>query len=92
MAYLRHGVARGIGAGRQSRIDCTRLAGTKTDTWWLRRHPEHSRLDLRRQCVSPRTNWRMRVLDGDLDVRERNELAAKLTGGNPSLLDLLCLF
>lgn len=29
----------GIGAGQQSRIHCTRLAGTKTDIWWLRHHP-----------------------------------------------------
>ena len=29
----------GIGAGQQSRIHCTRLAGDKADNWWLRRHP-----------------------------------------------------
>ena len=28
----------GVGAGQQSRVDCTRLAGSKADTWWLRRH------------------------------------------------------
>jgi phosphoribosylaminoimidazolecarboxamide formyltransferase/IMP cyclohydrolase len=39
VAYLRNGMALGIGAGQQSRVDCTRLAGTKVDTWWLRRHP-----------------------------------------------------
>ena len=39
VAYLRDGMTIGIGAGQQSRIDCTRLAGAKTDTWWLRRHP-----------------------------------------------------
>ncbi|WP_435830964.1 hypothetical protein [Polymorphospora rubra] len=39
VAYLRDGMALGIGAGQQSRVDCTRLAGTKVDTWWLRRHP-----------------------------------------------------
>ena len=39
VAYLRDGMTVGIGAGQQSRIDCTRLAGAKTDTWWLRRHP-----------------------------------------------------
>lgn len=40
VAYLRDGMALGIGAGQQSRVDCTRLAGAKVDTWWLRRHPQ----------------------------------------------------
>jgi phosphoribosylaminoimidazolecarboxamide formyltransferase/IMP cyclohydrolase len=39
VAYVRDGMALGIGAGQQSRVDCTRLAGAKADTWWLRRHP-----------------------------------------------------
>jgi phosphoribosylaminoimidazolecarboxamide formyltransferase/IMP cyclohydrolase len=39
VAYLRNGMTMGIGAGQQSRVDCTRLAGDKVDTWWLRRHP-----------------------------------------------------
>lgn len=39
VAYLRDGMTLGIGAGQQSRVDCTRLAGAKVDTWWLRRHP-----------------------------------------------------
>ena len=33
------GVVLGIGAGQQNRVDCTRLAGMKAQTWWLRRHP-----------------------------------------------------
>ncbi|MFC4040194.1 phosphoribosylaminoimidazolecarboxamide formyltransferase [Dactylosporangium siamense] len=39
VAYVRDGMALGIGAGQQSRVDCTRLAGAKASTWWLRRHP-----------------------------------------------------
>ncbi|ADB33906.1 IMP cyclohydrolase [Kribbella flavida DSM 17836] len=39
IALVRDGMTIGIGAGQQSRIDCTRLAGAKADTWWLRRHP-----------------------------------------------------
>jgi phosphoribosylaminoimidazolecarboxamide formyltransferase / IMP cyclohydrolase len=39
IAFTRDGMAIGIGAGQQSRVDCTRLAGQKADTWWLRRHP-----------------------------------------------------
>ncbi|MEV8378133.1 phosphoribosylaminoimidazolecarboxamide formyltransferase [Kribbella sp. NPDC056861] len=37
IAFLKDGMTIGIGAGQQSRIDCTRLAGQKADTWWLRR-------------------------------------------------------
>ena len=39
VCYVKGGQAIGIGAGQQSRIHCTRLAGTKADTWWLRPHP-----------------------------------------------------
>ena len=39
VAYAYHGAIVGIGAGQQSRIHCTRLAGTKADLWWLRHHP-----------------------------------------------------
>ena len=37
--YVKDGQAIGVGAGQQSRIHCTRLAGTKADNWWLRQHP-----------------------------------------------------
>ncbi|TFK68729.1 AICARFT/IMPCHase bienzyme [Pluteus cervinus] len=39
VAYAFHGAIIGIGAGQQSRIHCTRLAGSKADIWWLRHHP-----------------------------------------------------
>ena len=39
VCYAKDGQAIGIGAGQQSRIHCTRLAGTKADTWWMRQHP-----------------------------------------------------
>lgn len=39
MCYARDGQVIGIGAGQQSRIHCTRLAGEKADNWWLRHHP-----------------------------------------------------
>lgn len=39
VAYALHGAIIGLGAGQQSRIHCTRLAGTKADLWWLRHHP-----------------------------------------------------
>lgn len=39
VCYARDGQVIGIGAGQQSRIHCTRLAGGKADNWWLRQHP-----------------------------------------------------
>lgn len=39
VCYARDGQVVGIGAGQQSRIHCTRLAGDKVDNWWLRQHP-----------------------------------------------------
>lgn len=40
VCYVKDGQAIGIGAGQQSRIHCTRLAGNKADTWYLRQHPK----------------------------------------------------
>ncbi|KMZ52641.1 phosphoribosylaminoimidazolecarboxamide formyltransferase [Dorea sp. D27] len=40
VCYVKDGQAIGIGAGQQSRIHCTRLAGTKADNWWLRQSPQ----------------------------------------------------
>ncbi len=40
VCYVKDGQAIGIGAGQQSRIHCTRLAGSKADNWWLRQSPQ----------------------------------------------------
>ncbi len=40
VCYAKDGQAIGIGAGQQSRIHCTRLAGSKADNWWLRQSPQ----------------------------------------------------
>jgi AICAR transformylase/IMP cyclohydrolase PurH len=65
VCYLRDGATLGIGAGQQSRVECTRLAGAKVDTWWLRRHPVVRALafqsDVRRQ---DRINWQIRFIEG----------------------------
>jgi AICAR transformylase/IMP cyclohydrolase PurH len=75
VAYLRDGMTVGIGAGQQSRVDCTRLAGAKVDTWWLRRHPMVRDLqfaaNVRRQ---DRINWQIRVIEGDLSAAERDQM------------------
>ncbi len=40
VCYVKDGMTIGVGAGQQSRIHCTRLAGQKADNWWLRQHPK----------------------------------------------------
>ncbi len=40
VCYVKDGQTIGVGAGQQSRIHCTRLAGQKADNWWLRHHPK----------------------------------------------------
>ncbi|MDO5785447.1 MAG: phosphoribosylaminoimidazolecarboxamide formyltransferase, partial [Eubacteriales bacterium] len=40
VCYVKNGQAIGVGAGQQSRIHCTRLAGNKADNWFLRHHPK----------------------------------------------------
>ena len=40
VCYVKDGQAIGIGAGQQSRVHCTRLAGNKADNWWLRQSPQ----------------------------------------------------
>ena len=40
VCYVKDGQTIGVGAGQQSRVHCTRLAGNKADTWWLRQHPK----------------------------------------------------
>ncbi len=40
VCYVKDGQAIGVGAGQQSRIHCTRLAGVKADNWLLRQHPK----------------------------------------------------
>ncbi|KAI9592398.1 cytidine deaminase-like protein [Syncephalis fuscata] len=39
VCYAKNGMVIGLGAGQQSRIHCTRLAGEKADNWWMRHHP-----------------------------------------------------
>ncbi|MCX4750143.1 phosphoribosylaminoimidazolecarboxamide formyltransferase [Kitasatospora sp. NBC_01287] len=66
VCYVRDGVTVGIGAGQQSRVDCTRLAGAKADLWWLRRHPAVRALEFRPEVRrQDRINWQLRHLEGE---------------------------
>ena len=53
VCYVKDGQAIGIGAGQQSRIHCTRLAGTKADNWWLRQSPQVLNLPFREDVKRP---------------------------------------
>ncbi len=53
VAFAYHGQTIGIGAGQQSRIHCTRLAGSKTDNWFLRQHPQVLDLPFREGIKRP---------------------------------------
>lgn len=79
VGYAIGGQMIGIGAGQQSRVDCTKLAGAKADVWQLGRHPKVLGLrfkpELKRQ---DRINWRVRYIEGDLTRYEREALAAVL--------------
>ena len=66
------GQAIGVGAGQQSRIHCTRLAGTKADTWFLRQHPKTLKLQFREDLG--RAN-RDNVIDGYINGNEEDVCA-----------------
>jgi phosphoribosylaminoimidazolecarboxamide formyltransferase/IMP cyclohydrolase len=81
VGYALGGQMIGIGAGQQSRVDCTKLAGAKADVWHLRTHPKvlalRFRPDVRRQ---ERINWRVRYIEGDWTPSEGAALRAALDG------------
>ncbi|MFI7147915.1 phosphoribosylaminoimidazolecarboxamide formyltransferase [Nonomuraea sp. NPDC050022] len=86
VCYLRGGATLGIGAGQQSRVDCTRLAGAKVDTWWLRRHPIVHALAFRPDVrLQDRINWQIRFIEGDLTAEEKLRLSGALSSPMPEL-------
>ncbi|MFQ5699702.1 MAG: phosphoribosylaminoimidazolecarboxamide formyltransferase [Myxococcota bacterium] len=81
VGYALDGQMIGIGAGQQSRVDCTKLAGAKADVWHLGRHPRVLGLAFRSGVKrQERINWRVRYIEGDLVPSERSALAAALDG------------
>ncbi len=53
VCYVKNGQAIGVGAGQQSRVHCTRLAGNKADNWWLRQYPAVLNLPFRADIHRP---------------------------------------
>ena len=72
VCYAVDGQAIGVGAGQQSRIHCTRLAGSKADTWFLRQHPKTLALQFREDLG--RAN-RDNVIDGYINGNEEDVCA-----------------
>ena len=72
VCYAYDGQAIGVGAGQQSRIHCTRLAGTKADTWHLRQHPKVLSLPYRDDIRRPD---RDNVIDGYINKNEEDVCA-----------------
>ncbi len=81
VGYALGGQMVGIGAGQQSRVDCTKLAGGKADLWHLQRHPKVLGLAFRKGVKrQERINWRVRYIEGDLTGYEEQALAEALEG------------
>lgn len=79
VGYALGGQMIGIGAGQQSRVDCTKLAGAKADLWHLRRHPKVLGLAFAKGVKrQDRINWRVRYIEGDLTRGEEAALRAAL--------------
>ena len=72
VCYAYNGQAIGVGAGQQSRIHCTRLAGTKADTWFLRQHDKVLNLPFRDDIKRPD---RDNVIDGYINKNEEDVTA-----------------
>ena len=79
VCYIAGGQTIGIGAGQQSRVDCTKLAGAKADVWHLYRSPMVLDLAFRRGVRrQDRINWRVRYIEGDLAADEEAAFEAAL--------------
>ena len=72
VCFAYDGQAIGVGAGQQSRIHCTRLAGSKADTWFLRQHPKTLALPFRDDLGRPN---RDNVIDGYINGNEEDVCA-----------------
>jgi phosphoribosylaminoimidazolecarboxamide formyltransferase/IMP cyclohydrolase len=79
VGYALDGQMIGIGAGQQSRVDCTKLAGAKADAWHLGRHPKVLGLRFKKGVKrQDRINWRVRYIEGDLVPSEEAALREAL--------------
>ncbi len=71
VAYALDGQIIGIGAGQQSRVDCTKLAGRKVETWFMRQHPKVLNLPFHEQVRNvERINARILCIEGGMTEPE----------------------
>lgn len=75
------GMVLGIGAGQQNRVDCTRLAGTKAQTWWLRRHPIVQALNAPGLGRQELLNWQIRFAEQTLTRHQTDQLVQLFGSG-----------
>ena len=74
VCYVKDGMTIGVGAGQQSRIHCTRLAGDKANNWWMRQHPKVLGLQFVDDIRRP-------ARDNDIDVYTSDEYEDVLAEG-----------
>ena len=86
VCYVKDGQAIGVGAGQQSRIHCTRLAGGKADNWYLRQHPKVLGLPFMEGIRRPDRDNAIDVYISDEcdDVLARRRMAARVHRPVPS--------
>ena len=89
VGYALGGQMIGVGAGQQSRVDCTKLAGKKAETWWLRGHPKVLALPFAGGVKrAERTNARVRYIEGDFTPPEYAHWKAHFDREPPLLTSL----
>ena len=80
VAYALDGQMIGIGAGQQSRVDCTKLAGSKAETWFMRQHTKVRNLPFHEQVSNvERTNARILCIDGGMTAPELRAWKSKFS-------------
>jgi phosphoribosylaminoimidazolecarboxamide formyltransferase/IMP cyclohydrolase len=80
VCYVVDGQTIGVGAGQQSRVHCTRLAGSKADMWWLRQHPSVLALPFKEGIKRPdRDNAIDKFLQPDVTEAEKKNWANVFT-------------
>ena len=85
VCYAYDGMVIGLGAGQQSRIHCTRLAGGKANNWWLRRHPKVLSLKFKAGVKrAEKSNAIDQFVEGILDLK--SDMALKTFEELPKLL------
>jgi phosphoribosylaminoimidazolecarboxamide formyltransferase/IMP cyclohydrolase len=88
VGYAMNGQMVGVGAGQQSRVDCTKLAGRKVKVWALRQHPKVTSLPFKEGVKKQaRINARVRYIEGDITEVEHKTWVQQFTEAPEPLTD-----